>query len=105
MDFTKLSNPTVRSAIQALDTGDTATWRSLFAQTVAMTDDGNARDFEQFTTGSVGKERFVSIDTVDNDGRDVYGQFNAGQWGEFRVFFKFTIGADGKITGLDIGQA
>lgn len=104
MDFTKLSNPTVRSAIQALDVGDVTTWRSLFANTVAMTDNGSARDFEQFTANALGKEKFVSIDMVDNDCRDVYGQFNAG-WGQFRAFFKFTIGADGRISALDIGQA
>ncbi len=43
--------------------------------------------------------------SVEDEGKTVYGNFKAGQWGTFRVFFKFHQNADGKFEKLDIGQA
>lgn len=100
----RITNRVVRAAIEALQAGDHAAWRALFAANVVFTDDGNPRDFETFTAGSVGHEKFLTIDTVERDGCDVYGDFDAGQWGRFPVFFKFTVEDEG-ITRLDIGQA
>ena len=53
----------------------------------------------------MGEEKFLSIDKVENDGKDIYGNFKAGSWGTFKVFFKFHINEDGKFYQLDIGQA
>jgi hypothetical protein len=50
------------------------------------------------------KEKFLSIDKVENDRKNIYGNFYAGQWGTFNVFFKFTINEEDKITRLDVGQ-
>jgi hypothetical protein len=77
----------------------------LFADDAIMTDDGNSRDLAGFTSASVGVEKFLTIDSVTNDGRHIVGDFNAGKWGKFKVFFRFTLGDDGKISRLDIGQA
>lgn len=104
-DFSKLTNHTVRQAIETLQAGDTTAWHALFADNVTMTDDGKPRDFDSFTHDALGTEKFLTIDTVERDGRDVYGRFSAGKWGQFDTFFKFTVGENDKITGLDIGQA
>lgn len=104
MDIAKITHPAVRKAIEALQAGDKS-WYSFFTDHPAMTDDGNAVDFKSFFGKALGNEKFLSIDKVENEGREVYGSFKAGSWGTFKVFFKFHEGAGGKFDRLDIGQA
>ncbi len=104
MDLSRLTNRRVREAIEALQAGNKAEWLSLFATNVKLTDDGSPRHFTTFSSDAIGHERFTSIDRVDNNGLDVYGSFHSDRWGDFRAYFKFHPGADGKFVGLDIGQ-
>ncbi|MCI3938803.1 hypothetical protein MQX03_16510 [Chryseobacterium aahli] len=104
MDLSKITNPTVKQAMEALQNGNKS-WYSFFTENPAMTDDGNKIDFKNFFSKALGTEKFLSIDKVENDGKDIYGDFKAGNWGTFRVFFKFHQNADGKFDRLDIGQA
>ncbi|MGC4041397.1 MAG: hypothetical protein QM710_11595 [Flavobacterium sp.] len=106
MDTEKLTNSTVKKAVEALSENDKKAWFSLFESNAVFTDDGNAQDFHDFFEHAfTHKERFLSITKVENDGKDVYGNFFAGQWGSFNVYFKFQVNANGKISRLDIGQA
>ncbi|MDP9956571.1 hypothetical protein J2X97_002230 [Epilithonimonas hungarica] len=104
MDYDKITNETVKKAIEALENGDKS-WYSYFTDDPVMTDDGNKVDFKSFFAKALGEEKFLSIDKVENDGKDVYGNFKAGKWGTFRVFFKFHQNTEGKFDRLDIGQA
>ncbi len=104
MDLSKITNEQVKSAIEALQSGDKS-WYSYFTENPAMTDDGNTIDFKNFFSKALGTEKFLTIDKVENDGKDIYGNFKAGNWGTFKVFFKFHQNADGKFDRLDIGQA
>lgn len=104
MDTSELTHETVKQAFEALQKGDKETWSSLFTTDAEFYDDGSPRDLNTFNLNAIGHERFTSIDKVENDGKDIYGQFHSDQWGDFKVYFKFHIGADGKIHRLDIGQ-
>lgn len=105
MDFSKLTNPTVKSAIEAMQANELNTWYSYFSDNVVFTDDERTLDFKSFFNNAFEKqEKFLTIDKVENDGKNIYGNFYAGQWGTFNVFFKFTINEQGKISRLDIGQ-
>ncbi|TDX87254.1 hypothetical protein [Epilithonimonas xixisoli] len=104
MNLDKITNNNVRKAIEALDSGDKI-WYSYFTENPTMTDDENKIDFKSFFATALGKEKFLTIDKVENDGKDIYGNFKAGNWGTFRVFFKFHQNTDGKFDRLDIGQA
>lgn len=104
MDLSKITHPTVKAAIEALQTGDKS-WYDYFTENPVMTDDGNAVDFKSFFSKALGEEKFLSIDKVENDGKDIYGNFKAGSWGTFKVFFKFHVNEAGKFNQLDIGQA
>lgn len=104
MDLSKISDETVKQAMAALQNGDQA-WYTYFTENPVMTDDGNTVDFKNFFEKALGKEHFLSIDKVENEGRDIYGNFKAGQWGTFKVFFKFHKNESGKFDRLDIGQA
>lgn len=105
IDLTKLSNAKVKAAITALQKGDEKTWFPLFAADIAFYDDGNQMKFNNFFKKALGHERFTSIDKVENNGLDVYGQFHSDQWGDFKSYFKFVVNKEGKIARLDIGQA
>lgn len=104
MDYSKISNETVRAAINAWQNGDKNTFLSFFTANPALTDDGNPRDFQGFVDEACGKEKYLEIDSVENNGTEIYGKFDAGRWGVFRVYFKFHADQEGKFNRLDIGQ-
>ncbi|ULT42170.1 hypothetical protein KRR40_00435 [Niabella defluvii] len=104
MDYQKSPTKKVKQAIEALQSGDKS-WYTFFTDDPEMTDDGNTVDFKRFFEKALGVEKFLTIDKVENDGKNIYGNFRAGQWGTFKVFFKFRLNTNGKFDRLDIGQA
>lgn len=104
MNTQQISNPTAKAAFEAWQNGDSAAWLILFSNDATLFDDGSPRNFHQFSTQTIGKEKFTSIDRVENDGTAIYGDFHSPQWGDFKTYFKFHLNADGKIGRLDIGQ-
>lgn len=105
MDLSKITNTVAREAIEALQANDLKKWYSYFTADAVFTDDGRTLGLKSFFDNAFDKkEKFLSIDRVANEGKDIYGDFYAGQWGTFKVFFKFHINAEGKINRLDIGQ-
>jgi hypothetical protein len=105
MNTDKLTHPVVKTAIEAWQQGDAKTWLSLFTAKADLFDDGHPRDFRNFTSSAIGHEHFTSIDKVENNGREVYGQFHSDKWGDFKTYFRFYLDEQGKIYRLDIGQA
>lgn len=106
MDISKITNPQVKQAIEALQASDKQAWYAYFTSDAVFTDDGRTLEFKSFFDNAFNhKEKFLSIEKVENDGKDVYGNFYAGQWGTFKVYFKFHQQADGKFNRIDIGQA
>ncbi len=105
LSLDKLTNPTVKAAIAALQAGDRAAWAALFAPAATLFDDGQPHSLEAFTRDALGHERFTSIDRVTNNGLDLVGQFHSDRWGDFRTYFKFLLSPEGRIARLDIGQA
>ncbi len=105
MDLSKITNERARQAIEAWQQGDSISFLSFFVANARLTDDGHPRDFANFVKTACGHERFTSIDKVENNGLDIYGNFHTESWGDFRTFFKFQLGKEGKFERLDIGQA
>ncbi|QIH37118.1 hypothetical protein G6053_17660 [Sphingobacterium sp. DR205] len=105
MDISKLTNNTVKEAFEAWQKGDSQSFLSYFTTDAKLFDDGSPRDFQKFVKDACGHERFTSIDTVENEGKDIYGNFHTESWGDFKTYFKFHFDADEKISRLDIGQA
>lgn len=105
MDLSKISNEKVRKAIEALQASDKNAWYAFFTNDAVFTDDGNTLDFKSFFDNAFSqKEKFLAIDKAENEGKDIYGDFYAGQWGTFKVYFKFHQNTDGKFNRIDIGQ-
>ncbi len=105
MNYTNITDPEVQAAIQAWQEGDPEAFLSYFSPNALMTDDGNIRSLPAFVKEACGNELFLSLDKVEDEGRSVFGNFKAGHWGTFRVYFKFHKNPTGKFDRLDIGQA
>jgi len=100
-----LTNPTVKAAIEALQTGDSQAWSEQFEPDVELLDDGSPRSFHEFTRDVLGHERFTSIDRVENNGLDLTGAFHSDHWGDSHTYFRFRLSPTGKVKRLEIGQA
>jgi hypothetical protein len=98
-------NEQVAGAIAAFQAGNKVAWLAAFTADARLFDDGNPRDFRRFTDEAIGHERFTAIDTIEADGLGVVGTFHSYQWGDFRTYFRFRLGADGRFDRLEIGQA
>lgn len=105
MNTDQLTNNMVKEAFDAWQKGDSKAFLSFFTAEPKLYDDGSPRDFQKFVKDACGHERFTTIDTVENEGKDIYGNFHTESWGDFRTYFKFHQNADGKFDRLDIGQA
>ncbi|MGN8069682.1 hypothetical protein [Mucilaginibacter sp. 22184] len=105
MNTDQLTNPIVKKAIDALQTGDKNAWFALFTADAELFDDGHKMNFKSFFDKALGHERFTAIDKIENNGLDLYGRFHSDQWGDFKTYFRFIINPGGKISRLDIGQA
>lgn len=105
MDTNKLTDSIVKKAFDAWQKGDSQAFLSFFTADAKLYDDGSPRDFQKFVKEACGHERFTSIDKVENNGKDIYGNFHTDSWGDFRTYFKFHFNTEGKISRLDIGQA
>lgn len=103
LDSAQITNPTAKAAFEAWQNNDSKAWLALFTAKPELLDDGNPRDFQEFSK-MMGKERFTSIDRVENNGTGIVGGFDT-PWGAFKTYFRFTVGVDGKISRLEIGQA
>lgn len=108
MNMDQLTQPQVYAAVAAMNTGNREAWTALFAPDAVLTDDGNTRNFLQWSDSELfgkGKGRLTSIDRVEDNGCTIYGTFHSDQWGTFNTFFKFHVNTAGKIDRLDVGQA
>jgi len=105
MTIARITNPTVKAAVDALQSGNRQEWASLFEPDAELFDDGHPGSLESFTRDALGHERFVSIDRVENHSLELIGQFHSDKWGEFRTYFKFQLSPSGRIRRLDIGLA
>lgn len=105
MNTDKLTNQTVKAAFDAWQNGDSKLFLSFFTIDAKLYDDGSPRDFQKFVKEACGHEKFTSIDKVENDGKDITGNFHTESWGDFKTYFKFHLNAEGKFIRLDIGQA
>lgn len=96
--------PTVNAAVEALQNADRAAWSRLFTSKAELYDDGSPRDLKNFTQEVFGREYFVCIDKIANNGLYIEGEFHSNKWGDFKTYFNFELNDAGRIVRLDIGQ-
>jgi hypothetical protein len=71
MNTDSLTNPTVKAAIEALQSGDKNSRAAQFEAKVQLYDDGKICALKDVTETALGHERFTSIDNVENNGPDL----------------------------------
>ena len=106
MNIDQLHNSVVRAALTALHNGNRSAWLALFAPNAVLTDDGNKRNYVEWSNSELfgkGNGRILNIDSQEANGLTINTRFHSNVWGEFDAFWKFEIQA-GKITRLDVGQ-
>jgi hypothetical protein len=106
MTVDELSNPTVKAAVTALHAGDRSAWLALFAPHAILTDDGNKRNYTEWSDTELfgkGNGRIIDIENESADGLTLHTLFHSTVWGEFRTFWTFEIQGN-KIARLDVGQ-
>ena len=106
MNKEDLSNPIVKAAVTALHAGDRKAWLELFDPHAVLTDDGNPRNYVEWSGSELfgkGNGRIIDIEGEEANGLTINTLFHSTVWGEFRTFWTFEIQGD-KITRLDVGQ-
>ena len=106
MNPDQLHNPIVKAAVTALHAGDRSAWLGLFAPHAVLTDDGNKRNFIEWSDSELfgkGNGRIINIESEEANGLSINTLFHSTVWGEFRTFWNFELEGD-KISRLDVGQ-
>ena len=100
-----ISDPVVRSAVEALNARDGRRWFGLFSERPKFSDDGIPREFakwcEEELFGSA-TAYIVSVDKVERGGLTFYARYHSDKWGDFQTFWRFVV-EDGRISRLDVG--
>lgn len=101
----QLSDPTVRSAVTAINAGDRDAFLATFTADATMSDDGSDRDLLQWIDReilSVGGR--MEVESQSPDGLSLLALYRNDTWGQMRTSWAFTI-TGGKVSHMDTGQA
>jgi hypothetical protein len=101
----ELSDPTVRSVVEAINAGDRDAFLAAFSEGATMSDDGSDRDFrdwidrEIFTAGG-----HMDVESESDDGRRLIARYRNDTYGEMRTTWRFVV-EGGRISRMETGQA
>ncbi|MFB6890713.1 nuclear transport factor 2 family protein [Kitasatospora sp. NPDC056327] len=101
----RLSDPTVRAAVTAINAGDRQAFVDLLAPDATMADDGSDRDLGQWIDREIFTVRgHMDVQTESAGGRALVANFTNETWGEMRTAWRFTVDG-GRISRFETGQA
>jgi hypothetical protein len=101
----KLSDPTVRAFVTAVNAHDRDGFRALLAPDATMADDGSERDLDEWVEREIfSSNGHMEVDRESGGGRDLVARYRNDTWGEMRTRWHFEIDGD-RITRFETGQA
>jgi hypothetical protein len=101
----KLSDPTVRAFVSAVNAHDREAFMELLAPGATMSDDGADRDLDEWIDSEIfSSNGHLDVDRESNNGRDLVAGYRNDTWGEMRTRWHFEV-EDGKISRFETGQA
>ncbi|MGW6912342.1 nuclear transport factor 2 family protein [Kitasatospora sp. NPDC054939] len=101
----KLSDPTVRAAVAAINAGDRDAFTALLTADATMSDDGSDRDLQDWIDREIFTVRgHMEVQTESSGGRALIADYRNETWGEMRTAWRFTV-QDGRISRFETGQA
>ncbi|WP_035846931.1 hypothetical protein [Kitasatospora azatica] len=101
----KLSDPTVRALVAAINGNDRDAFTALLTQGATMSDDGSDRDLYDWIDREIfSSHGHMEVQTESDGGRALIASFRNETWGEMRTTWRFEI-EDGKVSRFETGQA
>ncbi|MBV6697992.1 nuclear transport factor 2 family protein [Kitasatospora aureofaciens] len=101
----KLTDPTVRAFVTAINAGDRDAFLATLTQDATMSDDGSDRDLLQWIDKEIfGPNGRMDVQTESHGGHTLVANFTNETWGEMRTAWRFTVDG-GKISRFETGQA
>jgi len=105
IDVDRLTAPTVRAFVAAINAGDREAFFALLTPDATMSDDGSERDLQEW----VDREIFsasgrMEVESESEDGRSLIAQYTNATYGAMRTSWAFTVEGE-KINRFETGQA
>lgn len=101
----RLSDPTVRAFVTAVNSHDQAAFQALLTPGATMSDDGSDRDIADWTDREVfSSNGHMDVENESDAGRALIVTFRNDTWGEMRTKWQFTVDG-GKVSRFETGQA
>ncbi|GGV38391.1 hypothetical protein GCM10010277_25570 [Streptomyces longisporoflavus] len=101
----RLSDPTVRAFVTAVNAHDKAAFEGLLAPGATMSDDGSDRDIADWTDREIfSSNGHMDVESESDGGRTLIVTFRNDTWGEMRTKWHFTVDG-GKVSRFETGQA
>ncbi|MEV8312768.1 nuclear transport factor 2 family protein [Streptomyces sp. NPDC059900] len=101
----RLSDPTVRAFVTAVNSHDQTAFRDVLAPGATMSDDGSDRDIADWTDREVfSSNGHMDVENESDGGRTLIVTYRNDTWGEMRTKWQFTV-EGGKVSRFETGQA
>ncbi|MFJ9952203.1 nuclear transport factor 2 family protein [Kitasatospora sp. NPDC091207] len=101
----KLSDPTVRAAVTAINAGDREAFTTLLSEGATMSDDGSDRDLHDWIDREIfSSHGHMDVQSESDHGRALVANYSNETWGEMRTAWRFVV-EDGRISRFETGQA
>ncbi|AWE49978.1 nuclear transport factor 2 family protein [Streptomyces nigra] len=102
----KLSDPTVRAFVAAVNAHDRDAFMGVLAPGATMADDGTDRDLTDWVDREIfSSNGHLEVDNESNRGRDLVASYRNDTYGEMRTRWHFEVEDDGRISRFETGQA
>ncbi|MFF9642239.1 nuclear transport factor 2 family protein [Kitasatospora aureofaciens] len=101
----KLTDPTVRAFVTAINAGDREAFFHVLAPDATMSDDGSDRDLDEWVDREIfGPNGRMDVQSESSGGHALVANFTNETWGEMRTAWRFTVDG-GRISRFETGQA
>ncbi|TQF03618.1 nuclear transport factor 2 family protein [Kitasatospora acidiphila] len=102
---TKLSDPTVRAVVTAINANDKKAFLALLTPGATMSDDGSERNLEDWIDREIfDSHGHMEVQSESDGGRALVANFRNETWGEMRTAWRFAVDG-GRVTRFETGQA
>ncbi|MFJ6082233.1 nuclear transport factor 2 family protein [Streptomyces sp. NPDC092369] len=102
----KLTDPTVRAFVTAVNAHDRDGFVALLAPGATMADDGSDRNLDEWIDREIfSSNGHLDVDNESQGGRALLANYRNDTWGEMRTRWSFTVEDDGRISRFETGQA
>lgn len=105
IDVDKLSDPTVRAFVTAINNGDRDAFFAILAPGATMADDGTERNLEEWVDREIfSADGRMEVESESDQGRSLLANYSNSTWGAMRTRWTFSV-EKGRVSRFETGQA